>query len=114
MSEAAQAVAKAVEDMAKKKQTKTSKTKSEKKVKAPKAAKTPKAPKAPKAPKEKRERKPRTRVVASGKIIDVIKTGDRYVNLVFETGNVMISPTRNREQNRDIAFTALKAQLLGK
>jgi hypothetical protein len=77
------------------------------------AAKSPKAakPKAAKAAKPKGARKPREKKVASGKIKSISATGTTYITLEFEEGKIVLSPTSNREQNRDIATKALKALL---
>ena len=81
--------------------------------KAPKAPKTPKAAKAPKPAGEKKERKPRSKVVASGALQKVEATGTTYITLEFEEGKIVLTPTGNREQNRDIAAKALRALLKG-
>jgi hypothetical protein len=78
---------------------------------AAKKAKTPKAPKAPKAAKPAGERKPREKKVASGKLKKVEASGTTYLTLEFEEGTITLTPTGNREQNRDIAVKALRALL---
>lgn len=83
-----------------------------KKSAAPKAAKPAKAAKAAKGPKApKGERKPREKKLASGKLKKVEPTGTTYLRLEFEEGSIMLTPTGNREQNRDIAVKALRALL---
>lgn len=79
------------------------------KKKAAKAAKAPKAPKAAKAPKG--ERKPREKKVASGKLKKIEASGTTYLTLEFEEGTITLTPTGNREQNRDIAVKALRSLL---
>ncbi len=82
------------------------------KKKAAKAAKAPKAPKAAKAAKgPKGERKPREKKVASGKLKKIEASGTTYLTLEFEEGSITLTPTGNREQNRDIAVKALRALL---
>lgn len=79
--------------------------------KAAKAPKAPKAPKTPKAPKAAGERKPREKKLASGRLKKVEATGNTYLTLEFEEGKIVLTPTGNREQNRDIAVKALRALL---
>ncbi len=79
-----------------------------KKVKPAKAAK---APKAAKAAKVAGERKPREKKVASGKLKKIEASGTTYLTLEFEEGSITLTPTGNREQNRDIAVKALRALL---
>lgn len=77
-----------------------------------KAAKGPKAPKAAKPAKAaKGERKPREKKVASGKLKKIEASGTTYLKLEFEEGAIVLTPTGNREQNRDIAVKALRALL---
>lgn len=71
-------------------------------------AKTAKAPRAAKG-----ERRPREKKVASGAIKNVVAMGGTYLALEFDEGKIVLSPTSNREQNRDIAVKALKAALKG-
>lgn len=85
------------------------KKKTEKVAKAAKPAKAPKAPKAAKAPKG--ERKPREKKVASGKLKKIEASGTTYLTLEFEEGSITLTPTGNREQNRDIAVKALRGLL---
>ena len=68
-----------------------------------KAAKTAKAPKG--------ERKPREKKVAAGKLKKIEASGTTYLTLEFEEGTITLTPTGNREQNRDIAVKALRALL---
>jgi hypothetical protein len=77
-----------------------------KKAKAPKAPKAAKAPKAPKG-----ERKPREKKVASGKLKKIEASGTTYLTLEFEEGTITLTPTGNREQNRDVAVKALRGLL---
>jgi hypothetical protein len=86
-----------------------SKKKETKAAKGPKPAKAEKAPKAPKAPKG--ERKPREKKLASGKLKKVEATGNTYITLEFEEGKIVLTPTGNREANRDLAVKALRALL---
>jgi hypothetical protein len=93
------------------KQTMAKKTNGAKKVKAAKAPKAPKAAKAAKSAAPKSERKPREKKVASGKLKKVESTGNTYLTLEFEEGKIVLTPTGNREQNRDIAVKALRSLL---
>jgi DNA-binding protein YbaB len=76
-----------------------------KKAKAPKAA-----AKAPKAP-SKGQRKPREKKLASGKLKKIEASGTTYLTLEFEEGTITLTPTGNREQNRDVAVKALRGLL---
>lgn len=82
------------------------KKKETKAAKGPKPAKAEKAPKAPKG-----ERKPREKKLASGKLKKVEATGNTYITLEFEEGKIVLTPTGNREANRDLAVKALRALL---
>jgi hypothetical protein len=82
------------------------------KKKAAKAAKGPKPAKAAKPAKgPKGERKPREKKVASGKLKKIEASGTTYLTLEFEEGSITLTPTGNREQNRDIAVKALRGLL---
>lgn len=94
--------------VAKKKTAKATKT-----AKAPAAAKGgAKAAKAPRAAKGG-ARGPREKKVAKGAITAVVTMGGTYLALEFEEGKIVLTPTSNREQNRDLAVKALKALLKG-
>lgn len=67
--------------------------------------------KAPKAAKPAGERKPRAKKVVSGKLKKVEASGTTYLTLEFEEGSITLTPTGNREQNRDVAVRALRALL---
>jgi hypothetical protein len=75
------------------------------------AAKKAKAPKAARAAKAPGERKARVKTLASGKLKKVEASGTTYLRLEFEEGSIMLTPTGNREANRDIAVKALRALL---
>ena len=47
----------------------------------------------------------------SGKVQNVEAVGKTYITLKLDEGTVTLTPTSNREQNRDIVAKALKALL---
>lgn len=55
--------------------------------------------------------KPRVKKLASGKLQKIETVGNTYLRLEFEEGSITLTPTGNREQNRNIATKALKALL---
>lgn len=75
---------------------------------AKKAKSGPKAARAAKAP---GERKARVKTLASGKLKKVEASGTTYLRLEFEEGSIMLTPTGNREANRDVAVKALRSLL---
>lgn len=94
-------------ETAEEKETTVAKKKSKKAKAAPKAK-----AKGKKAPAAKAERKPRAKKVVSGEIVGIEARGlPGYCVLVFEEGQIMMSPSSNRTENRDIAVKALKALL---
>jgi hypothetical protein len=56
-------------------------------------------------------KKLRAKKLASGKLQSIEATGNTYLRLEFEEGTITLTPTGNREQNRNIAAKALKALL---
>lgn len=56
-------------------------------------------------------KQPREKKLASGKIQKIEAVGNTYLRLEFEEGTITLTPTGNREQNRNIAAKALKALL---
>ena len=79
--------------------------------KAAKADKKKAVKPAAKAAKTPGERKPREKKVASGKLKKIEASGTTYLTLEFEEGSITLTPTGNREQNRDIAVKALRGLL---
>ena len=59
----------------------------------------------------KATRQPRTKVLASGSIKSVEASGDTYLVLKFDEGQITLTPTGNRAANRDIAAKAIRALL---
>jgi hypothetical protein len=55
--------------------------------------------------------KPGVKKLASGTIQKIEAVGNTYFRLEFEEGSITLTPTGNREQNRNIATRALKALL---
>ena len=55
-------------------------------------------------------RRSRTKVV-SGALVRIQAQGTTYLALEFEEGKIVLTPTSNREPNRDLAVKALKALL---
>jgi hypothetical protein len=55
--------------------------------------------------------KKREKKLAAGKLQKVEAVGNTYLRLEFEEGTITLTPTGNREQNRNIAAKALKALL---
>lgn len=51
----------------------------------------------------------RSRVVASGAIRSAKASGKTYVEITFEDGSMTVTPSSNREQNRDILVKAINA-----
>jgi len=49
--------------------------------------------------------------LASGKIQKIEAVDNTYLRLEFEEGTITLTPTGNREHNRNIAAKALKALL---
>lgn len=80
------------------------------KKKAAKAAKAPKAAKTAKTAKAPAERKSRVKVV-SGALKKIEAMGGTYLKLEFEEGHIVLTPTSNREANRDLAVKSLRALL---
>lgn len=56
-------------------------------------------------------RKQRSKVIASGAIVSVESAGKTYLTLAFDEGQITLTPTGNREQNRDLAVAAIKKLL---
>lgn len=56
-------------------------------------------------------KQPRVKTLASGKLQKIETVGNTYLRLEFEEGTITLTPTSNREQNRNIATKALKALL---
>jgi hypothetical protein len=56
-------------------------------------------------------KKPREKKLASGKLQRIEAVGNTYLRLEFEEGAITLTPTSNREQNRNITAKALKALL---
>lgn len=56
-------------------------------------------------------KKAREKKLASGKIYRIEAVGNTYLRLEFEEGAITLTPTGNRELNRNIATKALKALL---
>lgn len=77
------------------------------KPKAPKKARKTAAKKAA-APAGKRQRRSK---VISGALKSVSASGKTYLELVFEEGTMLLTPSSNREANRDIAVKAIRALL---
>ena len=74
-----------------------------------KGAKKKSAPK--KAGAAKATRQPRSKVEPSGAITGVKAGGTTYLILELEQGAITLTPTGNREKNRDAAVKAIKALL---
>jgi hypothetical protein len=79
---------------------------------ARKAAAAPRAAKGAAKGGEKKERKSRIKTV-SGALLSIKPQGTTYLALEFEEGKIVLTPTSNREPNRDLALKALKALLKG-
>jgi hypothetical protein len=79
---------------------------------ARKAAAAPRAAKGAAKGGEKKERKSRVKVV-SGALLSIKPQGTTYLALEFEEGKIVLTPTSNREPNRDLALKVLKALLKG-
>lgn len=77
---------------------------------AKKAKGAKKAAKTPRAAKAAGERKSRVKTV-SGELKKVEPMGGTYLKLEFEEGHIVLTPTSNREANRDIAVKALRSAI---
>lgn len=63
---------------------------------------------APKPKKEKKAKAKKSKVQPTGQIVDVKASGETYLSVIFEEGNITLTPTSNRQVNRDVIVKSLR------